>query len=266
MKNFALIGTPLSGSLSPCLMKAAYNGRYRYDLLDSPDFDLVWGRFLKDYNGINVTAPFKEKAFHEVLHSGKVSPNAEISGAVNLVVKTPGGLYGHNCDVDGILSAITPAVDALGTAGKKPRALVVGAGGAGRAAITAAFLAGMDVTLVNRTYEKAVALSEEMEQLWFSVNPMEDLRECIRGADLVIYTLPCPVPGLKKEDFQGKWVLEANYKTPCLKDFFTGKEKSGGYISGLEWLLGQAAAGYTLFTGEEPDVTAMRSQLKTRRA
>lgn len=266
MKKFALIGTPLSGSLSPRLMKAAYNGRYRYDLIDSPDFDLSWGTFLKDYDGINVTAPFKENAFNEALRSGEVSPLAETSGAVNLVVKTPRGLYAHNCDVDGVRSAIAPAVKSFEEADKKPRALVVGAGGAGRAAITAAFLCGMDITLVNRSYDKAVALSEEMEQLWFSVNPMEDIRECIRGCDLVIYTLPCPVPGLLEEDFRGKWVLEANYKTPCLKGFFTGKEKSGGYISGLEWLLGQAAAGYSLFTGEEPDVTAMQSQLKNRPA
>lgn len=253
MKIFALIGNPVAGSLSPLLFKAAYDGRFAYDLIDRPSFAEAWEVFLKDYDGINVTAPFKEKAFAEVLRSGTVSDIAAKIGAVNLVVKTPDGLYAHNTDVDGIRSAIAPAAEAIRSI--RPRALVVGAGGAGRAAIAAAFLSGFDVTLVNRTYEKAVALSEELEELWFSVNPMEDLRECIRSADLIIYTLPCPVPGLRKEDFRGKWVLEANYKTPCLKDY-------GAYISGHDWLLGQAVAGYSIFTGEEPDINSMQTQLK----
>lgn len=283
MKKFGLIGYPISGSLSPALMQAAYGGRYVYDLIETPSFDEAWEVFLRDYDGINVTAPFKEAAFDKVLRGGDVSDLAAKTGAANLIVKTPSGLRAYNTDVEGIRRAIAPAVssiiapesinrsansDVIEPAPGKPssdkKALVVGAGGAGRAAIVAAFEEGFDVMLVNRTYEKAVALSEEMEEVWFSVNPLEDLSECVRAADLIIYTVPVPVPGLHAKDFEGKWILEANYKTPCLGPV-AGHTRSAvpgsRYISGREWLLQQAAAGYHLFTGEEPDFAAMRDAL-----
>ena len=65
MKRFALIGHPVAGSLSPRLFTAAYEGRYPYDLIDAP-FDEAWARFLADYHGINVTAPYKQDAFRAV--------------------------------------------------------------------------------------------------------------------------------------------------------------------------------------------------------
>ena len=52
-------------------------------------------------------------------------------------------------------------------------------------------------------------------------------------------------------EFAEAIVLEANYRTPCLKG--CGRT----YISGLRWLLFQAVAGYEIFTGETPDADAM---------
>ena len=59
MKRFGLIGNPVAGSLSPRLFEAAYGGRYAYDLIEGAVFDTSWQRFLDDYDGINITAPFK---------------------------------------------------------------------------------------------------------------------------------------------------------------------------------------------------------------
>ena len=66
MKQFGLIGHPVAGSLSPRLFEAAYGGRYTYDLLEGADFSVSWKRFLDNYDGINITAPFKEDAFRTV--------------------------------------------------------------------------------------------------------------------------------------------------------------------------------------------------------
>ena len=62
MKKFGLIGHPIAHSLSPALFKAGYDGRYPYELIETSEFDEAYQRFLDGYDGINVTAPFKELA------------------------------------------------------------------------------------------------------------------------------------------------------------------------------------------------------------
>ena len=106
-RRFALIGHPVAGSLSPRMMAAAYGGRYRYDLLDFECFEEAWQAFLDGYDGINVTAPFKQNAFARV---DVLSEKARATGAVNLVVPCADGFMGHNTDVDGVLLALRPGL------------------------------------------------------------------------------------------------------------------------------------------------------------
>ncbi|MBR6001793.1 MAG: hypothetical protein IK045_02905, partial [Bacteroidales bacterium] len=142
---------------------------------------------------------------------------------------------------------------------------------------------GLGVTLVNRTLDKAMAMAAD-EALWrkipdqvgndagdslasarndkedgrsVSVLPLARLREAVREADVVIYTIPFAVPELEaisRDDWKGRIVLEANYKTPVLT------ECGATYISGRSWLLHQADAGYSIFTGEKPDFSAMLAE------
>jgi len=235
MKRFGLIGNPVAGSLSPRLFSAAYGGRYAYDLLEGSDFEASWDRFLREYDGINVTAPFKLDAFRSV---DILSGSARSCGAVNLAVKTPEGIVGYNTDVDGVVLSVRetglPVSDAL----------IIGCGGAGRAAAAGALQLGCRVTLANRTPSRAEELSSILGCGWVPVDALGDLTP-----DLVIYTVPGPMEGLP--DFPDAVFLEANYRTPVL----TGRGRA--YVSGLRWLLFQAIAGYAVFTGETPDADAM---------
>lgn len=235
MKRFGLIGNPVAGSLSPLLFAAAYGGRYPYDLLEGAEFGPSWQRFLDGYDGINITAPFKLDAFRSV---DILSDGARLCGAVNLAVKTPDGIAGYNTDVDGVVMAVEE------TGLDVSEALVVGCGGAGRAAAVAAQRLGCRVTLANRTPERAAALASDLGCAWVPVEALSGL-----SPDLVIYTVPGPMDGLP--DFSGAVVLEANYRTPCLEG--CGR----AYVSGRRWLLYQAVAGYSIFTGETPDAVAM---------
>ena len=245
MKQFGLIGHPVAGSLSPRLFEAAYGGRYTYDLLEGADFSVSWKRFLDNYDGINITAPFKEDAFRTV---DTLSDNARLCGAVNLAVKTTDGIVGYNTDVDGVILAVRE------TGLPVSEALVVGCGGAGRAAAVAALRLGSRVTLANRTPSRAAALADDLNAgldpaidpacTWVPVEELPSL-----SPDLVIYTVPGPMDGFP--DFSESIILEANYRTPCLE----GRGKA--YISGRRWLLYQAVAGYGIFTGETPDADAM---------
>ena len=279
--KFGLIGHPIAHSLSPALFKAGYDGRYPYQLIEGADFEDSYRRFLEGYDGINVTSPFKEPAFAK---ADILSPECEAIGATNLLVKTPDGIKAYNSDylgvrmwlsdvAEGLKSVLPPWPQGEGPTTKEwegffsspqlhPRAvktLIVGLGGAGKAAAAAAESLGMEVIRMNRTVkdEKTRALS--------------DFRECFREADIVIYNIPAAIPGLSgltDEDFgagKPKYILEANYKNPSFDEGFIRKMKKANplaeYTSGKTWLLYQALTGYELFTGEKPDLGRMSAVL-----
>ncbi len=234
MKQFALIGHPVAGSLSPALFRAAYPGRYAYDLVDRARFEDAWQVFVGRYDGINVTAPFKQDAFARVDFP---DAQARFTGAVNLVLPRDGGYAGYNTDVDGVLFALRE------TGLHFADALVVGTGGAARAAVYAAQVLGCSVTVCGRSPEKAdvpgcrAVSFEEASQL---------------HPDVIIYTLPGGAPVPPGLPFSDAVVLEAEYRIPQLEAV-----PCRLYLSGKRWLLGQAVAGYKLFTGEEPCVAHM---------
>ncbi len=236
--KFALIGHPVAGSLSPRLMAAAYDGRHSYRLLDFERFEDAWKAFVDGYDGINVTAPFKQDAFARV---DELSPQARATGAVNLVVRQADGFVGYNTDVDGVMMALKET----GIAFKE--ALVVGTGGAARAAVHAAQLLGCQVTVTGRSLEKAVALG----------CPAVSFGEAAAlHPDVILYTLPGRVSVPEGLPFADAVVLEAEYRIPQL----TGVP-CRQYVSGRRWMLGQAVAGYRIFTGEEPCVEKMEKVL-----
>ena len=114
MKRFGLIGHPVAGSFSPKLFEAAYGGRYPYDLLEGAEFGASWQHFLDEYDGINITAPFKQDAYRAV---DALSDDARLCGAVNLAVKTPAGIVGYNTDVAGVVLAVREALAAREVSG-----------------------------------------------------------------------------------------------------------------------------------------------------
>ena len=124
MKKFGLIGHPIAHSLSPALFKAGYDGRYTYDLIEEESFEAAYSRFINEYDGINVTAPFKEQAFAK---ADILSEECRAIGAANILIKTPQGIEAHNSDYLGVRMWIQ---EVSGNDTSKS-VLVVGAGGAG---------------------------------------------------------------------------------------------------------------------------------------
>ncbi len=219
MKRFGLIGHPLGHSLSPALFEAAYGGRYPYDLIDGPDFEAAFSKFLESYDGVNVTMPFKERAFQR---ADIVSPECQAIGAANILIKDENGLvHAHNSDFLAV-KALIP--DDAGTV------LVVGFGGAGRAAAQAAHSLGKDVTVVNRT-----KYSENIVDFDVIIG---------QHYGIIVDTLPVPVPQLGL--VESEYFLEANYLDPA----YTGRK---GYIPGTQWLKMQAVKGYEILVGEVPE-------------
>ena len=288
MNKFGLIGHPISDSLSPKLFEAAYGGKYRYDLIEGDVFESSYRRFLEEYKAINVTAPFKEDAFAQAValtrdSLGSISGPCWKTGATNLLVKTGDGIQAHNTDFSGVILSVAEALfpgvveeclrlypdrfhvkvhqfvrkELPSLYPLRPQALVVGCGGAGKAAAVAAAEMGYAVALMNRTQERAQEIASALGEYSFIVDPVSDFPEAVKECDLVIYTLPVPIEGIAALD-PSQWtgrkiILEANYKTPAL----AGIGGAAQYVSGRRWLLYQALAGYGIMTGNAPDAPAM---------
>ncbi len=262
--KFGLIGHPIAHSLSPALFKAGYDGRYPYELIENADFEEAYKTFLQEYDGINVTAPFKELAFAK---ADVVSEECKIIGATNLLVKTPEGVKAYNSDFLGVRLVLLGIMHATYTT------LVVGIGGAGKAAAVAAASLGSRCILMNRSIEKAEAMVGSLSEAGYiaEARPMSDFRKCFREADMIIYNIPTAVPQmaeLTEEDFtpgKPKAILEANYKDPSftedMLDRMTSINPLLKYTGGRRWLLYQAVTGYEIFTGEKPDLARMADVL-----
>ena len=139
------------------------------------------------------------------------------------------------------------------------KALIVGLGGAGKAAAAAAESLGMEVIRMNRT------IKDDM------THSLDDFRECFREADIIIYNIPATIPALNEladNDFapgKPKFIMEANYKNPSFDEALINRMKEANplaeYTGGKTWLLYQAVTGYELFTGEKPDLAMMSDVL-----
>ena len=258
MKRFGLIGHPIEHSLSPALFSAGYYGRYPYELIQTPDFEEAYARFLEDYDGINVTAPFKERAIKK---ADILSEECQKIGATNLLIKTPEGIKAHNSDYLGVRLWIDKIsrLASLARNDSKNTILIVGTGGAGKAAAEAARSLGCEVTLMNRT------------QYTDDIRPLSEFREAFKTADIIIYNLPVALPELEHlghDDFiegKRKYILEANYRNPSFDNNLIQKLKGihpeFEYTGGQTWLLLQALTGYEIFTGEKPDLEKMAASI-----
>ena len=251
--RFGLIGHPIEHSLSPALFKAGYDGMYPYDLIITEDFEEAYKRFLEGYDGINVTAPFKELALRK---ADIISEECRLVGATNLLIKTPEGIAAYNSDFRGLVAMFR------GLKGDDKTVLIVGAGGAGKAAKAAAEAMGYETAVINRTQYNP------------EIRPLSAFREEFSKADIVIYNLPVRIPEidmLTEADLclgKEKVILEANYRNPSFDNGSIQRMVSMNplirYIDGREWLLQQAVTGYELFTGETPDCEAMKAIIKSK--
>lgn len=292
MKKFGLIGHPIARSLSPALFRASYDGRYPYELIQGEDFEDSYRRFLEEYDGVNVTAPFKELAYAK---ADIVSDECRLAKAANLMVKTPEGIKAYNSDLLGVRLWLEERfLDfARNDNGKTrndngdaqsekrddrsekqvtdnvPRALIAGCGGAGRAAAAAAASLGLKAVLMNRNPERARKLAEELRDMGYvaEAQPMEEFSTWFRKSDIIIYNIPTAIPQLITLTDScltpggTKYVLEANYKDPSFDEDMLKKLPSVRYTGGRTWLLYQALTGYEIFTGERPDLQKMSDVL-----
>ncbi|MFT5198460.1 MAG: shikimate dehydrogenase [Planctomycetota bacterium] len=276
-RYWAVLGHPINHSLSPeihgAALSAAREGIF-YMAIDpgaSTDWE-SWMRAATDYGfeGFAVTAPFKSQA----LASASIATDAAREvGAANTLALRDGLWHAHNTDVGGIQSSLEEAgaLHGKGRAlsrvpvasemhGKK--ALILGAGGAARAARVACIRLGMEVDVcVRRTRAGELWVSEFGGRTWCPW-------EVRAGAyDVLVNTTPLgwggrgmPLPPSALDS--NVLALDAVYY-PAETPLMAGARMQGATaLGGSSWFLSQAAQQYDYLLGSEPDRGVMAQALR----
>lgn len=248
--KLAVVGNPIAHSKSPLIFRFLFQhlkltATYDKQLLQTAAE--ITDLFREGYTGLNVTAPFKQEVMPLL---DKLSDAAKAIGSVNTIVKENNVLVGCNTDYLGVVNALKS--NGIALAGKK--CMVLGAGGAARAAIYGLKQAGAFLKVYNRTEAKANRLSKEFEINTVSVNM---LKEELAQTDILIDTLPSGQTLLENIDLpQQLIILDASYP----QSVYRGRIKNENLIGGEQWLLHQALPAFKHFTGKEIELTKSDQQ------
>ncbi|HYD47475.1 MAG TPA: shikimate dehydrogenase [Terriglobales bacterium] len=266
-----VIGDPIAHSLSP----AIHNAAFRHLAIDAVyvayrvrPADLrhaVLGFRALDLLGINVTVPHKERVLRLL---DTISPAAQSTGAVNTIVNRDGVLHGENTDVLGFTRALAEA----GVELRGRRALVLGAGGAARAVLSALQAGGAAAAVIaNRTRPRASQLARAFangRKFACSVRSLDQLDDpqITVVTDLVIN---CTSIGLAGEPFLP--LAYDRFRADCVFYDLIPRQRTDFLIraratrhpvaGGLGMLLHQGAAAFELWTGEPAPIEVMRRAL-----
>lgn len=270
-KFVGLIGYKLKHSISPQFQQVAFDYLgldIRYEVWETAKDELpnvVEGVRDASRLGANVTIPHKEAVLPLL---DKVDQLARRIGAVNTIVKKDGKLVGYNTDANGFIRALE---EDGGFVPKGKRAVLIGAGGAARAAGFALVGAGVkSLVILNRTQDRGEALAWDLKisdtkviaLRWKDGRTLTALAEC----DLLVN---CTSVGLKDSASEGRsplgiglipkraLVYDVVYN-PIETPLITAAKRAGARtLGGLPMLVYQGAASFELWTGKSAPIDIM---------
>jgi shikimate dehydrogenase len=281
-----LIGWPVEHSISPAMHNAAFDAlglNWRYLPLPVQPGQVeaaVRGVAALGLRGANVTVPHKQTVMPAL---DTIAPDARKFGAVNTIVveRSEGGtvtLSGHNTDYTGFVGALRHG----GFEPEGKRAVVVGAGGGGRAVVFGLIEAGAtEILVLDLTLQQAQALVSDLggspartsghdsspSRLHMLPHTTETLVESARVADLLINATPL---GMWPRTGDSIWpegvpipphltVFDLVY-TPLETRLLRQARESGAHaIDGLEMLVRQGATAFEMWTSQPAPVEMMRA-------
>jgi shikimate dehydrogenase len=259
LRRACVMGHPVAHSRSPMihgywLKTLGIPGAYELKDLTPDEFvPFITNLAANGYVGGNVTVPHKEAAYRTVTERDAA---AEAIGAVNTLWLENGKLMGGNSDTHGFIANLddrAPGWDVPGC-----RALVLGAGGAGRSAVYALKQRGADVQVVNRTISRAQDLGSKfgVEAHGFDAVP-----RLLREADVLVNCTSLGLAGKPPLEIdlgplkRSAVVYDVVY-VPLETGLLAAARKRGHRtVDGLGMLLQQAGFGFRKWFGGNPKVT-----------
>jgi shikimate dehydrogenase len=265
---YGIVGDPIAHSLSPLMQNAAFVAcaidAVYVPFHEKPESlaDCMTGFRACGVAGLNVTVPHKEAMVALV---DELRPRARACGAVNTVIRTPGGFAGDNTDGAGFVAGLRDA-------GRTPRgteALLIGAGGSARA-IAHALLAGgcRRLVVANRTAARADALVDALDERRATAAGLDLLaaRDELARFDVIVNCTsaslgdaalpPLPFAATRPD------VLCCDLVYGKRSRFLGAAVRAGREtMDGAGMLLHQGALAFTLWTGRAAPVETMRRAL-----
>ncbi|OZS77117.1 shikimate dehydrogenase [Tetzosporium hominis] len=259
-KWYAVLGNPIHHSISPKMHEIWFQ-QNAIDASYIPIFverdklkETVESLALLGCSGFNVTVPFKEEVLE---YLDELDASAKFAGAVNTVVRSGNKWVGYNTDGLGLLANIPGLTQST-------RVLVLGAGGASRGIVAALSQKGInDVTITNRTVEKATSLATDFGA---KVVPIEEVTKSFATFDVVIQTTSVGMDSLATPLSHPIWTKEMLavdiiYSPPETVFLKQARVQGAATMNGLSMLIGQGALAFELWTGIQPDQQEIRTTI-----
>jgi shikimate dehydrogenase len=263
--RLAVLGHPVAHSRSPAMQNAALAAlglgeEWSYEAIDvAPEQFEARVRAMpgEGFAGANVTVPHKTAAFALADVS---SEGAQRIGAANTLVFAEGQIQAHNTDAGGLIAALPSSPQGV-------HALVLGAGGAARAAIWALRTEGAIVDIWNRTGARAEAVHLEMSGIEVEVQGavVTEIDQSAYG--LIVNTTAVGLHGedpfahlpLRRDGFGEQVLVDMVYSGGPSTLSLAAAAAGADVVDGLEILVQQGALSLRIWTGREPSLAIMRA-------
>lgn len=271
--DYAVMGNPIAHSLSPKIHHAfaAHAGiALRYAAIEVPiaAFESrVLDFFHQGGRGLNITSPFKERAFKLCQ---KLGADAQAAQSVNTLWYQQGKIHGENTDGMGFLNAMPESLHL-----RNAKIVIYGAGGAARGLLPALLSQHpKKIIVLNRTLHRALDLQRSFPVI--HVLPWGSL---LTGVDLLIHASssfprvlePSPasikrkqleLPGVLIEHSPDLFCYDLYYQRHGLTPFLEACQTQGFQgKNGIEMLIEQAALAFSIWHGIIPDTVKIKKEL-----
>ena len=245
---YGVVGDPIAHSLSPAIMNAAF----RRENVNAV-YLALHAKTLKDLlscireipiHGISVTMPYKEAILP---HLDNTDSHTTKIGACNTVVRAQDGkLYGFNTDAAGIVRPLERRLNTIEGA----RILVIGAGGAARAAVFGLKERGAEVYIMNRSAAHGKKLAHQARA---RIMKRADLKKM--AFDVIINATPVGMGNsrdtpLQDKEINARYVFDMVYDPAETRLLKLAKERGAQVIPGIEMFVHQAARQFEIWTGK----------------
>jgi len=244
---YGVAGDPVAHSLSPAIMNAAMrretvNGVY-VPLHAKTLKDLL--ACVRDIpiHGLSVTMPYKTAILS---HLDNTDSHTTKIGACNTVVRAQDGkLYGFNTDTAGVLRPLEQRITIDGA-----KILVLGAGGAARAAVYGLKERGAEVYVLNRSLAAAQKLARSARARTLKRPDLKKL-----SFDVIINATPVGMSNsqespLNQDEIKARYVFEMIYDPPETRLMKLARAAGAEVIPGVEMFVHQAARQFEIWTGK----------------
>jgi 3-dehydroquinate dehydratase / shikimate dehydrogenase len=253
---YGVAGDPVAHSLSPAMLNTAFrreNVNAVYLALHAKTMDDLM-KCVRDIpiHGFSVTMPYKEEI---VKHLDKSDPLTAKIGACNTVVcGHEGKLFGFNTDVAGVVRPLEMRMRLAGA-----RILVLGAGGAARAAVFGLKECGAEVYILNRTPGPAQTLAKQARAKVVNRTMLKKME-----FDVIINATPIGMEGnrdpllISEQEFRTRYFFEMVYTPAETKMVKLARSKGIHVILGIEMFVQQGARQFEIWSGKPAPAVEMQ--------